>query len=471
MRHAGQFEARESVEERRRKAHIIIESVLPDNERLRGFVLNLIAQDDEDLSAQDDADPAYKLDLLRKALVDRIVALAHNEVQILVVEDIHWIDPSSEGIWNSLVERASENRILLLATCHADKFQAPTSPQVSQLRLDKLDAQQSVALASQIIDTGQFSNSLIADIVKRSDGVPLFVEELARNVSESGLSQSHDSPAGNSGNGKAEAAKYIPDTLQGTLLARLDRLGQSKRLAQFASVVGREFDADVLAIFAAEIKLDLVNDLKALVESGLIRVIKSKTPTTYEFKHGLIRQTAYDSLLRRDAVRLHSELAKIYEEHFPRVRTAQPEVLAQHLTISGRWLDASRVWLEAGVAAKDMGSTEEALRRFESCLHCLQSVESSDAADPVRMQCEMARGAAINSQFGPVEQSAHEAFFEAAALAEKLQDSSAVAESLISLSFVKYNSGDFSGAESVAGRLIECLAGMKIMASSASRSK
>jgi tetratricopeptide (TPR) repeat protein len=247
----------------------------------------------------------------------------------------------------------------------------------------------------------------------------------------------------------------IPDTLQGTLLARLDGLGESRELAQIASVVGREFEVGVLAKLAARPEDALERDLRTLVESGLIRPLNTSIVPRFEFKHALIREAAYNSLLRRDAVNVHSALARIYEQDYPEVRTTRPEMLAQHLTVSGRRLDAASLWLQAGIAAKEMGSTTEAMSRLDRCLECLEGTGSSPEAMAIKMRCQMARGAVINSHFGPVEQRAHAALSEAAILAESLQDESALVESLISLSIVKFNAGDFPAVSLVAQQMID----------------
>lgn len=449
LRHTAQLLPREPLAHQHRKAAKVFDASFPGNERLRSFVLSMVSKGSSLPAAPDETDPEFKLDLLREAHVKRVFELGADEVQIVIVEDIHWIDPSSEAVWNSLVTEAAKHRVLLLATCHADRASEHVSPQLTHVRLDKLDAQQSIALASQIINAAQIQGTLISDIVDRSDGVPLFVAELARNLSETGFVPIESSSAPIEPKQSKEMLQLIPDTLQGTLLARLDRLGRSKRLAQIASVVGRQFGAEVLELLTKEVPAALAADLSVLVESGLIVERTSATAVSYEFKHGLIRDTAYNSLLRRDAVRLHSELVTIYEAHFPRLRSAEPEVLARHLTIAGRGLDAASVWLEAGEAAKDMGSTEEALRRLESCLQSLQSCDDNHAARCVRMRCEMLRGATINFHHGPVEQSAHDAFAEAAKLAEDVGDAEFCFEALIRLAMMKYNAADFSGARSI----------------------
>jgi class 3 adenylate cyclase/tetratricopeptide (TPR) repeat protein len=455
MRHAAQVAPSESAEERRRKVGAFFDRSFPGRDWLRPFVLSLVAQNGDAPTPQDDATPARKLEALRSAIVDSIVALPDKTAQVVVVEDIHWIDPSSAEIVTSLVERAARARVLVIATCRMDRAFGEASAHVTHLPIDKLGVPQAVELASHIVGGTAITDSVLADVVERSDGIPLYIEEIARTVSATAQMQSTGATAADDGNKKRAALLPIPDSLQGTLLARLDVLGESKELAQVASVVGREFEVDVLAKLAARPSDALERDLRTLVESGLIRPLNASSTTKFEFKHALIREAAYNSLLRRDAVNLHAALAHIYEQDYPELRHTRPEMLAQHLTVSGRRLDAASLWLQAGISAKEMGTTVEAMTRLDRCLHCLDGTDSSPDAMAIKMRCQMARGAVINSHFGPVEQGASAALSEAAALAERLQDESALVESLISLSIVKFNSGDFSAASLVAQRMID----------------
>lgn len=455
MRHAAQLLPNDSAEERRRKVGDYFDRSFPDSGWLRPFVVSLVAQGGGDLAAQDDANPAHKLDALRAAITDHIVGLRNNAARIIVLEDIHWIDPSSEEVLTALIERAAGTQVLVLATCRQDKDFGSASPLVTNLSLDRLSTVQAVKLANNIVEAAVVTKSMLAHVVERSDGIPLYIEELARTVSETGGLHWIGSSPWPDGNHSLDMHLPIPDTLQGTLLARLDGLGESKELAQIASVVGREFEIDVLAKLAPRPKEDLERDLGTLIKSGLVRLCNTSVATKFEFRHALIREAAYNSLLRRDAINLHSALARIYELDYPELRNTRPEMLAQHLTVSGRWLEAAALWLQAGISAKEMGSTIEAMTRLDRCLQCLDSAGAVAEARSIRMRCQIARAAVINSHYGPTELSAHQALADAANLAEALQDASALIESRISLSFLKYNSADFSAASAVAKELID----------------
>ncbi len=456
MRHAAGISASEPPAERRRKAAGFIARSFPGLGRLEPFVLSLIAQDSDEHQADEDYTPTQKLDALRAAIVEQIVAPAEGKLKVVVVEDIHWIDPSSEALLAALIERAAGAAILLLMTCRKDRDFGAASRHVRHLSIDRLNAVQAVKLASHMIHGAPVADSLLAQVVERSDGIPLYIEEMARTVSTTGrVGEMRGTAAAEPAAGETAGELLpIPETLQGSLLARLDGLGESRQLAQIAAVVGREFETEVLAKLAGRPKEAVERDLATLIDSGLVRLL-AQTENKFEFRHALIREAAYNSLLRRDAVNLHAALARLYEADYPELRHARPELLAQHLTLSGRPLEAASLWLRAGLSAKEMGSSIEALARLDRCLECLASGDASRETRAIRMRCQISRGALINDHYGPVKQNAHEALAEAADLAESLGDATAFVDSLTSLAGVRFNAGDFSSATTVARRMID----------------
>ncbi len=248
-RYAAKMLPSEPLEMRRRKAGDFIDRTFPNLGRLRPFVLSLVAQDSEELHAGDDDTPAHKLDALRAAVVERIVEPEDGAMKVVVVEDIHWIDPSSEQLLMSLIERASRAPVLMLVTGRKDRDFGAAGKHVTHLAIDRLNAVEAVSLASHMMQGAAIADSLLAQLIERSDGIPLYIEEMARTASETGGVQQAANPAEDGQRGRAGLLP-IPDALQGTLLARLDALGDSRQLAQIAAVMGREFTFDVLAKLA-----------------------------------------------------------------------------------------------------------------------------------------------------------------------------------------------------------------------------
>ena len=246
-RHAAKMIPSEPLESRRRKAGDFIDRTFPNLGRLRPFVLSLVAQDSGELHLGDDDAPAQKLDALRTAIVLRILDPdGAAGLRVVVVEDIHWIDPSSELLLISLIELAARSAVLMLVTGRKDRDFGAAGKHVTHLAIDRLNAVQAVSLASHMMQGTAIADSLLAQLIERSDGIPLYIEEMARTASETGGVQQ---AAASTEKGEAGLLP-IPDALQGTLLARLDALGESRQLAQVAAVVGRGFALDLLAKLA-----------------------------------------------------------------------------------------------------------------------------------------------------------------------------------------------------------------------------
>ena len=191
------------------------------------------------------------------------------------------------------------------------------------------------------------------------------------------------------------------------------------------------------------------------MDSGLVRLLAS-AENRFEFRHALIREAAYNSLLRRDAVTLHAALARLYERDYPEIAQFAARIAGPASHPLRPALEAASLWLRAGILAKEMGSSIEALARLDRCLECLAAADAaSRETRSIRMRCQIARGALINDHYGPVKQNAHQALAEAADLAEALGDAAALVDSLTSLAGVRFNAGDFSSAISVARRMID----------------
>jgi tetratricopeptide (TPR) repeat protein len=375
--------------------------------------------------------------------------------QILIVEDTHWIDPTSKALLKSLFNSISAARILVLITSRHEASLSVSGSHTTRLELGKLTASQSRELVRTIMGSVTDEAAIVERLVSRSDGIPLYVEEMARAMTEGELDLVGQQDSGEPNDDGVAFDVIIPDALLGALYARLDALGERKWIAQVASVIGRVFDLLVLARLSGRSAATLADDISALLDSGLVESVRSGATHLFGFKHALVRDAAYSSLLRRDAQQLHGELALLYEREYPEMQQTQPEVVVSHLSQAGRWLDAAKVWLKAGEFATEVGSTTEAMTRLKQCLDSLNQVSTSAEVDEVRMRGQLALGSVINIHFGPANPEAHQALNLAAELAESLQDTNALVECLATLAKVKYNAGDFPGAGLVAARMVE----------------
>jgi tetratricopeptide (TPR) repeat protein len=281
------------------------------------------------------------------ALLDYLSALARQKPLLLIFEDTHWMDPTSLDLLDRIVAQIEPQRILLLVCARPDYQPAWADyAAVTSLNLNRLGVREGAAMIDSIARRKALPASLAAQILDRSDGVPLFIEELTKSVLESGaLIEQAD---GYALRGSLPAAT-LPGSLQASLVARLDRLpAPAKQLAQLGAVIGREFSQRVLQD-VTELSRDAMEDcLAKLIASGLIHRRGRGQDARYIFKHALIQDAAYSTLLKGRRQEIHAAIARALLEKYPAVANAQPEVLAHHLTCAADYAPAVQFWLAAG---------------------------------------------------------------------------------------------------------------------------
>lgn len=309
--------------------------------------------------------PQLKKEKTFDALLRQLEDLARKGPVLMLFEDVHWIDPSSRELLDLVIERVARLPVLLLLTFRPE-FQPPWSGQahVTVLVLNRLDRREGAALVQRVVGTGELPSDVVAEIIERTDGVPLFVEELTKAVLEGGNATTVLSRA-------AATALNVPATLHASLMARLDRLGSAvKEVAQVGAVLGREFSYELLAAVAQRNAGELNGALDQLVGAGLAFCRGTRPLATYLFKHALVQDAAYGMLLRAKRQELHKRVADALEEKWPEITEAQPELLAQHLQKAGDLAGAVDHWQKAGGAALARAATREAVSHFSSAIDC-----------------------------------------------------------------------------------------------------
>jgi class 3 adenylate cyclase/tetratricopeptide (TPR) repeat protein len=314
--------------------------------------------------------PQRKKNRLFAALSRLLEEVARRQPVLLVFEDLHWIDATSRELLDQIVERAASLPVLAIAS-HRPDTQLPWSSlaHVTTLMLNRLDARTGAALIAQIVGSRSLPAELAAKIVERADGVPLFLEELTQAVLERSVSESR---------GIDEPSARVPATLNASLMARLDRLGAAAReIAQIGAVIGREFSYELLALVAAQDESKLDDALQRLTASGLMFRRGARLSATFLFKHALVRDAAYASLLRNHRRELHARIAAALQADFSGVVESRPELLAEHLTQAGEHLPAIRFWQLAGQRATRLSSYVEANHHFNRALALLRTVPAA----------------------------------------------------------------------------------------------
>ena len=300
-----------------------------------------------------------------EALTTQLELLARSNPVLMVFEDVHWLDPTTLEVLGRTVARLKTLPVLLIIT-YRPEFEPPWlgRPYVTALNLNRLGDRDIAALIDQITGNKSLPESVRQDIVERTDGVPLFVEEMTRAV----LEAASERDAGKTIAAVAPTALAVPASLHASLMARLDRLGPAKEVAQIGAVIGREFSHPVLAAVALKDEKALQSALDALTEAGLLFRQGVPPNASYLFKHALVQDVAYGTLLREPRRALHARIAETLESKFAEIADNQPELLARHCTEAGLIEKAARLWGKAGQRSLERSALVEAAERFQRAL-------------------------------------------------------------------------------------------------------
>jgi class 3 adenylate cyclase/tetratricopeptide (TPR) repeat protein len=365
--------------------------------------------------------PQRKRENLFNAFLGQLEANSRQRPVLMILEDAHWIDPTSRELLDLTVDRVRQLPVLLAITFRPE-FQPPWAGRshVTSLALSRLGERDGAALAKDLAGDA-LSADVIAEIAVRTDGVPLFVEELTKAVLES---------AGQANRGAAVtaptslAALSVPVTLQASLVARLDRLGSTpKAVAQIGAVLGREFGYELIEPVAQQDQGELQAALDQLSDAGLLFCRGTPPHSFYLFKHAMVQDAAYGMLLRSRRQELHARVATVLEKKFPDLVERQPELLAHHLTGAADTARAVEQWLKAGQHAAARLAHVEAIGHFERGLAALAELPRGRTRDRTEIDLQLARGLSLFTTEGFSSAEAASAYARARDLAVELGDS------------------------------------------------
>ena len=319
-----------------------------------------------DLRAES-ADLSVRKEQMLAALVHLLTGQGSIPTRLLVVEDVHWSDPSTLELLDRVVPSIALRPMLLIVTFRPEfGVPWPLPPVTTKLELKRLDEQHCAELVARLCDAEALSPELQSRIVDKAEGVPLFIEELAKSVLESGFAAQNFESSGRS------FQLAVPDTLHDTLMARLDRLASVKSIAQTAAALGRDFPYRMLAACAGLSRRRLEQGLAQLAEAELLFCNGQPPDATYTFKHTLVRDAAYNSMLLSRRAELHGKIARTLEAKFANVAAIQPEVLANHYTEAGLLDKAIPWWQRAGERAAGQSAYVEASNHLQTALELLE---------------------------------------------------------------------------------------------------
>lgn len=337
------------------------------------------------------------------ALLDRFRALAAHAPLLLLLEDAHWIDPTSAELLDRIARCLPEVSALAVVTSR----QAPDYPwlgleHVHRIPLQRLDRRQSATIVGRVLQGKKIPADVLRQVVDRTDGVPLFIEEVSKSL--------------------ASSATEIPTTLQDSLMARLDQLGAAKEVAQTAAVIGREFPRELLAAISMLDDRELSDALDKLTSSAVLFGRGRPPWTAFTFKHALVEDAAYSSLLRGKRQELHCRVAEALERSYPERVRVEPEVVAHHYTQAGKSLQAAAYWVAAAQRALDRSANLETLGHATKGLEVLFAAAPSPESHRLERDLEILRGAAYRALRGFASADTERSFARARELCEQLGD-------------------------------------------------
>ena len=393
--------------------------------------------------------PEQKKAKTSQALLAQLEGLATRQPVLMTVEDVHWFDPTSLELFDLIVERTERLPVLLVITFRPEFAPRWTRrPHVTLLTLNRFGRADGAALIDYLTGGRLLPANVFAQILSKTEGVPLFIEEVTKAVLESGFLRKAGERYELTGPLPAVA---VPATLHDSLMARLDRLTTVKAVAQIASVIGREFSYELLSAIANMEMADLTVALDELVRAELVFRQGAPSEGTYAFKHALVRDAAYQSLLKTARAELHARIAEALKGRFPGTAEAQPELLAHHYSEAGAIRPAILYWLRAGERAAGRSAHIEAIAHLRRGLALLHGLPDAERAR-YELDLQGALGISLMATQGFAAREAGDAFTRAQQLAEQTGEFSRLGGILQGLCSYHIVRGDFPATREMAER-------------------
>jgi len=363
-------------------------------------------------------DPQVKRRKILNALLGQLEALTRRGPVLMLFEDVHWADPTTLELLTLTIERLQSLPVLLVISLRPD-YQPPWAgqPHVTMLTLNRLSQRERATLVDHITGGKALPAGLLDQIVERTDGVPLFVEELTRSVLESEqLQETGDQYVLE----QPTQLLAVPSTLQASLMARVDRLGSAREVLQIGAAIGREFSYEVLAAVAGLPDVVLQDALIRLTEAELLFLRGTPPNAVYTFKHALIQDTAYSTMLRARRQHLHAAIALVLEKRFPELVNATPEVVAQQFERAGQNEKAIAYWRQAGERDLRRFAMKESIAHYASALRLVTAMPETPERANLELAVCLGLGMAQQIGLGPSAKESAVAYRRALTLAREL---------------------------------------------------
>jgi class 3 adenylate cyclase/predicted ATPase len=388
-----------------------------------------------------------------EALLDQMEGLARRQPVLSLYADLHWVDPSTRELLGLIVDRARRLPVLVIMTFRPD-FVPPWTRRrhVTPIALGHLSQCQSIAMIERLTGGRALPPTVLDQILAKTEGVPLFVEELTKTVLASGLLKNggdHHELAG------PLPQLAIPTTLQDSLMARLDRVAGAKEVAQVAACIGREFAYPLLTAVSPLPDAKIQAALDRLVAAELVFSRGTPPESGYAFKHMLVRDAAHESLLKAQRQQLHGRIARMLEEGFPETVETEPELLAQHCTEAGLIEQAVEYWQRAGQQALARSATAEAVAQLDRGLELLAGLPDGPERRRRELGLQLVLGPALIAAKGFAAPETGRAYARACELCRELGDIPKLLPALYGQSVVHWQRAELAAAHEVARELLD----------------
>jgi class 3 adenylate cyclase/tetratricopeptide (TPR) repeat protein len=444
LERATKLSANDSTYVRLEKLEVLLEQQGAKLEEAVPLIAPLLSIPSSDRYPSPDVDPQRRKERTLSVLADRLAALATKLPLLMIVEDLHWADPTTLEFFSRTILRLPEMRILLVMT-YRPEFRVPWTghAQVTALHLNRLGRRHCSAIIESVANCKALPPTVMEQIIAKTDGVPLFVEELTKTVLESGLLEEKNH-AWELTRPLQEFA--IPATLLDSLVARLDRLSSVKEVAQVGAAIGREFSYNLVKKVSRTSESELQNALGKLVGAQLVFARGEPPSASYVFKHALVQEAAYETLLKSNRQQLHGRIAKALEDCFPEVTDTQPEILAHHYTEAGLTEVAIKWWDKAGDLAIRRSANIEAVRHFSRAIELLQLSSELRGRDSSELVIRIKMSGPLIATRGYVTQALADNYERAGELCNKLKEEKSAFPVMYGQWVIPYVRGDMRTA-------------------------
>jgi class 3 adenylate cyclase/predicted ATPase len=421
LERAAGFRREDTADERLAKLEAVLARATHDLSETVTLLSDLLSIPTGDRYPPLNLTPQKRKEKTLHAQLAQVEGLAGQQPVLMVWEDVHWSDPTTRESLDLLIDRVATLRVLVVITFRPE-FAPPWigRPHVTMLNLNRLPPRQRAEMIAHVAGGRALPKEIVEQIVDRTDGVPLFIEELTKSVIESGV--------------VAEAGDHyqvtwpltpltIPTSLQASLLARLDRLAPVRQVAQIAAALGRQFSHELISAAAGMPQEQLDHALEQLVTAELMLRRGIPPDAEYTFKHALVQDAAYSTLLKARRQQIHGKIVITLEQKFPDVVAAQPALLAQHCTDAGLAQKAIGYWLNAGRKSVSRSAVAEAVSQLRRGLELVPALPVTPERQRLELELQSALGGALVASRGIAAPETGSAYARARVLCEQLGDS------------------------------------------------